>query len=220
MKYTLFCLIAIVFFSCKNNSKSPIDITNTEKEEKHLIYFVDYFEVNKLVINNKSTFIEIPLIDENNFVTINDSAEYSGKDFKLQKICIYSPSIHTLNQKHFAAEIIFFHQDTSNNNLIISLLVEKGSENNAFSKILSNLPNKSATSTLNITLDLFELLPQQNKFYYYEGSTLDKPFENAKWIILKDYIEFSQEQFVNLETKISNSNIKPILENKIKVFEN
>lgn len=220
MKYTILCFLAIALFSCTNNIKSPIDIKSTIKQDNQLRYFVDYFEVEQLTINNKSTHLEIPLYEENNFVTINDTAEYSGKDFKLEKIEIYSPSVHSINQKFFDAEIMFVHQDTSNNYLIISLLVEKGNENIPFSSILSNIPSKTESKTLNLVIDLLELHPQKNNFYYYDGTTLQKPFELAKWIILKQTIGFSSEQLTNLQSKITKSDIKQQKDNTIKVFEN
>jgi len=219
MKYILLFAIAILFFSCKSDLKSPIDIRNTEKNDKNINYFVDYFEVNQLNLINNFTHIDIQLNDESNFVTISDSSTYSGLDFKLQNISIYSPSLHSINQKHYAAEIIFFHKDTLNNNLIISLFVDKGNENIQYQPIINNLPNRSASIKLDETLDLLNLLPQQTHFYIYQGSTIEKVIEPAKWIILKDNIEFSEEQLTKLQSKISRADIKQVVDENINVIE-
>lgn len=220
MQYFKFILIAVVvtiFFSCKSNRISPIDITNSVKDSTLRALYIDYYTLTSYSVENKGTSIEINV--NNGYLVVPDTSSYDGREVILKKIRIVVPSEHTLAGKQFPGELQLIHQDTAGKYFILSVFLETGSNNELFQTLLKHLPNDNKKDSVTDNLDLFNIVPQSPFYWTYNGSTTFEPIEPAKWFILKETIKLSDSQIKQLKLKLKPSESKTVKNDTIKIFE-
>ena len=139
---------------------------------------------------------------------------YEGKNhvlykdiyYKLDKIVIYTPSIHKVDDTHHNLEILLYHdaslyKPVSNSKLIVSLFADVSDEglktDRFFKKIIDDMPRKSGKLNMASDFNLIDLLPDKKSFFIYDDneeivnivfsdavSVLDTYYNKLKNIIL------------------------------------
>ncbi len=178
--------------------QSPINIESenviTSKDYKHLDIKLNskfIIEDNGHTINLKGSGISVLNKRVFNFI---------GKH-------IHSPSEHQINGISYPMEFHFVHVSPNNKIGVIGVLVEIGTENKEFQKILDHLKRKKIGEAVNINFDL--LLPRNRGYYHYLGSLTTPPLsENVEWYIINEHIEISRNQLKEFNNYYLNNNRK------------
>jgi len=137
--------------------------------------------------------------------------DIGGNQYELKQIQFHTPSEHQLSGFSYPMEIHFIHARKDGSQSIVAAFVEIGSENPEFLKI------SSRASALNesVSVDLGELnasllLPKSTDVFRYQGSITSPPCsEGVVWNVLREPIEFSQEQ-VSSFRRLFPTNARPL----------
>jgi len=177
--------------------QSPINIMSST-ENKDLTLEVHYHGVYVPVVDNGHS-IEVEYQHTPPGSKTNQ-IRYNGMVYTLQQFHFHQPNEHQINndptdKEHMEVHLVHVHKaaDGRDKLLVIGLLVNKGTANEGFGKILAHIGG-------NENLDPIQMIPgnrntNQLKFYTYTGSlttpACDPP---VTWVVLKDPITFSAAQ--------------------------
>ncbi len=123
--------------------------------------------------------------------------EVDGMEFELLQYHFHSPSEHTINGEHAAAELHLVHEADSGELAVIGVLMQVGTYNPALAPIVDNLPEEPGETVHleDITIDIDDLLPDDDEYYRYTGSLTTPPcWEDVRWFVMVEAIELSEEQ--------------------------
>lgn len=134
------------------------------------------------------------------------------KPYQLKYISLHAPAEHQIKQKTFAGEIQMVHEDKSGHRVVIAVILEEGSANAAFEKLLTNLPKDSESSkTLPLRITPAELMPAKPAYYRYSGSLTTPPCtEGVQWLVMKEPVQLSKQQLDTLQKALGGSNQRPL----------
>jgi carbonic anhydrase len=129
--------------------------------------------------------------------------ELDGKRYTFAQFHFHHPSEHALAGKRWPLEVHFVHKATSGSDLtVIGVLFRPGRANAALGQVLTHMPRKQETVTLNAAIDMTQLLPNAAATYRYLGSLTTPPCsEIVNWVVFRDPIEAGIgqiDQFANL----------------------
>ncbi|XP_068954454.1 carbonic anhydrase 12 isoform X2 [Petaurus breviceps papuanus] len=127
-------------------------------------------------------------------------------------------SEHTVDGKHFAAELHIVHYDSdtypdvstardkSEGLAVLAVLIEMGSFSPSYDNIFSHLQDvKYKDQKIQIPgFNIHDLLPQNlDEFYRYQGSLTTPPcFPSVLWTVFRNPVQISQDQLLALETAL------------------
>jgi carbonic anhydrase len=120
-----------------------------------------------------------------------------GIQFELLQYHFHSPSEHTLDGEHAAAELHLVHQSDTGELAVLGVFIQIGAYNPAFAPIVDNLPSEPGETVHleHVTVDIDELLPDDDRYFRYTGSLTTPPcWEGVRWFIMVEPIELSREQ--------------------------
>lgn len=186
----------------KGQRQSPIDITGAADEDIADIEFS--YKPSKINIVNNGHTIQVNY-DEGSYITLN------GVRYNLLQFHFHGPSEHTIGGKSFVMENHFVHKNDKGELAVVGVLLEKGKENAAYSKVLANMPKKAdEKKSLKDTVNAEDLLPGTRAYYTYPGSLTTPPCtENVTWLVLKSPVQLSEAQFKKYEA-IYKGNARPV----------
>jgi carbonic anhydrase len=184
-------------------SQSPIDvIAPREADLANISFHYQPSEVN--ILNNGHT------------VQVNYDAgsylELDGVRYDVAQFHYHAPSEHALDGKLFAAELHIVHKGADGTLAVVGILLEEGSQNNAFQPFIDNLPTeKSDVKDTGSRINVADLLPTVQTTYRYSGSLTTPPCsEGVNWNLMTTPVELSSEQLSALETLFEEGNNRPI----------
>lgn len=208
IKYFFYLTCFLLIFSCNKNGEklSPINLTESSKNDSLKPLYADYAISNKFQVANNGKFLRIAVV--NNVLIVPQENSYLGKELNLSEIQIKSPSEHTINGKSFPLELQFIHTDTTQNTTIVSVMVVAGAKNTSLKAIINNIPDKDFVNTINEELDVYMLFPQKPGYWKYKGSTTYKPYKkNITWYIMKKNIAASADQINKITDAIGTNKV-------------
>ena len=180
----------------EGNAQSPIDIRIASKLDLVDIVF-GYGQTANNIFNNGHT-IQVN-VDEGSHIVYNEIT------YKLLQFHFHSPSEHTINGKSAAMEIHFVHADANSGALaVVGILLAAGdAENGAYAPIFDNMPSEvGEPAALGESIDLEALLPEERRYFTYQGSLTTPPCsEIVRWLLLDTPLFLSKAQidaFVDL----------------------
>ena len=134
------------------------------------------------------------------------------KPYQLKYISVHVPSEHQIKQKTFAAELHMVHEDKAGHRVIIAVMLEEGSENPAFEKLLGSVPKeKEQSKPLAIRVTPADLMPNKPAYYRYSGTLTAPPCtEGVQWVIMKEPLKLSKFQLGSLQQAIGEPNQRPL----------
>ena len=185
-------LLSPEFAPCTiGTSQSPVSISYTTVSDLPELSF-HYSTVTAQLDHKDHTLVIAPSGD--NTVTIDHH------DYHLVKIKFHSPSEHPILDQDYPMEIHLIHQDENKKILIVAVLVDYGSANDALKAMLPHIFEKTAELTINLNALL--PTPEDSKplgYYAYSGSLSSPPCtEGVEWRVLKTPITMDRDQFVPL----------------------
>lgn len=182
--------------------QSPIDIREGIKVNLEEIAF-DY----------KPTLFRI--IDTGHTVQVNVgeglSLKISGKRYELLQFHFHRPSEERVNGRAYDMVVHLVHRNDEGQFAVVSVLLERGSENPLIQTLWNNLPLDQNIEVAPVeAIDLNKLLPESRTYWTYMGSLTTPPCtEGVLWMVLKQPIPVSAEQ-VAIFSRLYRNNARPL----------
>ncbi|HEY8856608.1 MAG TPA: carbonic anhydrase family protein [Rugosibacter sp.] len=182
--------------------QSPIDIREGIKVNLEEITF-DY----------KPTLFRI--IDTGHTVQVNVgeglSLKISGKRYELLQFHFHRPSEERVNGRAYDMVVHLVHRNDEGQFAVVSVLLERGSENPLIQTLWNNLPLDQNIEVAPVeAIDLNKLLPESRTYWTYMGSLTTPPCtEGVLWMVLKQPIPVSAEQ-VAIFSRLYRNNARPL----------
>lgn len=170
--------------------QSPVHIAHTKIATNPDVMVHYKSSEGKLEFKNHTVVITLK---GNNTVIVGDIS------YHLKEIRFHTPSEHTVIKAFYPLEIQLSHQSTDGKQLILAVFADTTAHHDALDVIVDQINN----AALNITLDPSRLLPASRGYYTYTGSLTTPPCtEGVQWLLFKNPIEISDEQFKTIAKKI------------------
>jgi len=208
-------------FDEPHDQQSPIAINmaDTTKVVDVNLRDIEFHYKSKRFEVKKGHAIDVFPLPVKNFLTgteklLIDYIILDGMSYRLAQFHFHMPSEHSIDGKRYPLEVHFVHTsekldekgvvrvDENGKPLfdyaVIGVLIIPGVPHAEFEKIIARMPAEKTEGAGNIIdqdIDLMKLLPQDHRVLRYYGSLTTKPFTTGvKWQLMKQPIEFSQDQ--------------------------
>ncbi len=184
----------------EGKQQSPIDIAGGNTQDLPEIAF--NYEPTKLNMLNNGHTIQVNC-DAGSSIEISDSV------YRLLQFHFHAPSEHTINGEHSAIEMHLVHQKSDGALGVVGVMINRGQTNEQFAAIWDELPANAGEERHpeNTIIQADNLLPDQRKYYTYDGSLTTPPCsEGVRWFVLQLPIEMSASQVSTFENIIKNNN--------------
>jgi carbonic anhydrase len=184
------------------SQQSPIDIEATVKSQLPALK-IDWAKNADTILNNGHT-IQLNCA-EGSSLTLGDVK------YKLLQFHFHRPSEHMIEGKNFPMETHFVHRADSGALAVVGVLVETGTANPVFSKIISTMPAKEGPAIkASPGVDPNALLPAKLGYYRYPGSLTTPPCaEIVEWLLLTDPIQVAEADVAGF-AKLYPMNARPV----------
>lgn len=192
------------FAACNAGSQqSPINIDNTITAALKPLKRLQKFPLKNIALKDHSLILDA---GTGNMMVLDQ------KPYQLKYISVHVPSEHQIKQKSYAAELHMVHEDKTGHRVIIAVMLEEGSANPAFEKLLGSVPKeKEQSKPLAIRVTPAELMPNKPAYYRYSGSLTAPPCtEGVQWVIMKEALKISKFQLGTLQQAIGEPNQRPL----------
>lgn len=192
------------FAACNAGSQqSPINIDNTITAALKPLKRLQKFPLKNIALKDHSLILDA---GTGNMMVLDQ------KPYQLKYISVHVPSEHQIKQKSYAAELHMVHEDKTGHRVIIAVMLEEGSANPAFEKLLGSVPKeKEQSKPLAIRVTPAELMPGKPAYYRYSGSLTAPPCtEGVQWVIMKEALKISKFQLGTLQQAIGEPNQRPL----------
>jgi carbonic anhydrase len=169
-------------------AQSPIDIVDPKDTDLANIE-INYHPMSPMKIVNNGHTIQV-VVDPGNTLTLD------GVEYELLQFHFHQPSEHLIAGEHQPLEMHLVHKTAEGNTTVLGVLLKEGSGGEPFAPIFSNLPTEVGTEqTIDVTVNLIDLLPESRITYRYEGSLTTPPCtEGVHWLVFTEPAEISAEQ--------------------------
>lgn len=177
--------------SCPNNEATKLNTKKEESCKENCSFNFSYNLNSSCILTNKGEYLDIKT-DGKNKVTFNN------QEITLQSTRLYSPSLHTFNNKHTDAELILKHSGANGKNILVSvpIIAKKatGQSIDFFSQLAKFIPlTKGERQNVHVNnWSLDNAMPgggSKNSgapFYNYVGSSPYPPCNMKATIIIFD----------------------------------
>ena len=195
------------FILCAEGVKqSPIDISTDDVDEVGGENLVFHYQASGLtVVNNGHTIVVSPTIA--NYL-IKDGVRYD-----LLQLHFHAQSEHAIDGRLSPMEVHLVHISSTNELLVVGVMLEIGDQNNVLASFFSDLPANdgdyiNSTSLVNI----IDLIPEDKTVFNYSGSLTTPPCsEGVNWNVMVESTTLSMSQLTAFTT-LYNHNRRPTLD--------
>lgn len=134
-----------------------------------------------------------------------------GQYYELAQFHMHAPGEHTIDGRTFQAEMHFVHRGVDGDVVVVAVMIQKGTKNEAYAKVLKILPaEKDMEFKIEEPAEIASLLPRSRTAYRYEGSLTTPPCtEGVKWVVMTDPVGLSIAQ-LDPFLKILEGNNRPV----------
>ena len=135
-----------------------------------------------------------------------------GKNYELIRVQFHRPSEMTVAGKSFDMDAQLVHRSDDGKLAIVTVLLEKGTENPVIQAMLNNLPLEKGGEVVppNQTIDMNRLLPDNRRYFTFMGSLTTPPCtEDVLWLVLKQPQQVSPEQLAIFQ-RLYPPNARPV----------
>jgi len=194
---------------CKSGKvQSPIDLKKSQAISLKDKIVLDYKVSKANVVNNGHT-IEFDLLEKNEI-------KLNGKTFQLIQFHFHADSEHTINGKHFPAELHLVHKAKDGELAVLGVLIKPGNHNLKQS-FFDKVPKIGAKGAK--TIDLNEILPVNKSHFFYKGSLTTPPCsEGVNWIVFSEPISIPTNRLKKFKCFYSHNYRETQQINKRKIY--
>ena len=195
----------------KGKQQSPINInSNISKRCGATCDLTFFYKTSKLNIKNFNNDIIIEY-DTGSYINFNQEI------YELEKISFTTPSSHKIDNDSHPCEAHLYHRSPYNGKiLIIGIFIDVNEAESGslvfLNSLLGKFPKKNQEISINTNdkWNIYNLIPNSQAFFLYNGSLTREPCsENITWIIYDEPINCSKKFFTNLKN-ISKNNARSI----------
>eukprot|EP00286_Rhodomonas_abbreviata_P019136 CAMPEP_0181311164 /NCGR_PEP_ID=MMETSP1101-20121128/12983_1 /TAXON_ID=46948 /ORGANISM="Rhodomonas abbreviata, Strain Caron Lab Isolate" /LENGTH=334 /DNA_ID=CAMNT_0023417861 /DNA_START=138 /DNA_END=1142 /DNA_ORIENTATION=- len=201
--------------------QSPINIITADAKDPRAdetsISRDSFQDVSALVVNSFSQMSTV--VNNGHSIKIEDTRAFFTHNniwYKLLQFHLHTPSEHTVDGAHAAAEIHLVHQSVTGEYLVISVLADLADESPPFfQELLNDIPRTMDENPKRITLDYSAMVDgivqgDTAPFWTYPGSFTTPPCtESVTWILLEKRIGMSTEHINSLK-EAEGENFRPV----------
>lgn len=165
----------------------------------------DYKDVPLRIINNGHA-VEVEY-DPGSTMTVH------GRPRELKQFHFHGPSENKIGGESFPMEVHLVHADENGNLTVIGVLFKEGAANPFIEKLWAHMPKQIGKEVVvaDQTINAAELLPDDTRYYYYNGSLTTPPCsEGVAWLLLKKPVEASTEQLEAFRAAMGFANNRPV----------
>lgn len=202
------------------DSQSPINIITGDAIYDPTLESLDFNYGNALItelFHTTSPDPEEQTVQDRPVPGLDQTAntiELGGKVFSFLQFHAHIGAEHLINGVRGALEFHFVHRAMDGSLAVVGLIAKVGAANAAFAEYFDNLeqvPLAGDRFQLNGTLNLADLLPDDQRTYRYTGSLTTSPFtEGVLWNVFAQQIEISQEQLEQFELLFEDGNARDV----------
>lgn len=191
------------FVDCDGAEQSPVNIETARVVEDAKAYDLEFsYEQTPVDILNNGHAIQFNVAGENT-LSIGDAT------YKLLQFHYHTASEHTVDGAHFPMEVHFVHKGDKGL-AVVGIFFEEGESNALLDNYLANFPTKKGVYKADKTIPLTALIPENLKYYHYDGSLTTPPCsEVVDWYVLQKPITASKEELAQM-AKILHNNFRPV----------
>jgi carbonic anhydrase len=192
------------------SSQTPVDVKDTVKAD--LPDPVISYGAGKALIENNGHTIQANA-SAGNVLTLD------GVEYPFMQIHFHAPSEHTIEGKHFDAEVHFVHKRADGKLAVIGVMIEKSeAENKAWKPYTDSLAILEG-STVEVDIDWNGMLPAKRDTYRYQGSLTTPPCsEGVTWVLMQNPVKLSAAQIKDFQNAYDHNN-RPLQEIGSRVIE-
>lgn len=135
-----------------------------------------------------------------------------GKNYQLAHVQFHNPSEFTVAGKAFDMEAQLVHRADDGKQAVVSVFLEKGSENPVVQAALNNLPLEKGGEVAppGLSIDLNALLPASRNYFTFMGSLTAPPCsEDVLWMVIKQPQQVSIDQLAIFQ-RLYRPNARPV----------
>ena len=135
-----------------------------------------------------------------------------GKNYELIRVQFHRPAEFTVAGKSFDMDAQLVHRADDGKLAIVTVLLEKGSENPTVQMVLNNLPLEKGGEVAPPAqvIDMNRLLPDNRRYFTFMGSLTTPPCtEDVLWLVLKQPQQMSSEQLAIFQ-RLYPPNARPV----------
>jgi carbonic anhydrase len=135
-----------------------------------------------------------------------------GQEYELIQFHVHGPSEHTLNGRKYDMELQLVHAtpDAAKRLAILGVWIVEGPENPVLARFWSQIPEKEAIVKTKIELNAQDLLPRDQRYYFYDGSLTTPPCtQGVKWAVFREPITASKAQIDRIKN-LFHGNARPV----------
>lgn len=132
--------------------------------------------------------------------------------YELTHYTFHTPSEHHIEGFAYPMEIQLMHRNGEGHQVVISVIVQEGENNEQLATILNNLPNQKDKLQVfeKLNFNPVKFLPADKRFYRYIGSMTQPPCdEGVVWLVFSKPIQASISQLVKLN-ELMGDNARPL----------
>ncbi len=193
------------YAACKDgHSQSPIDITGALPVDLNALRF-DYQDSPLLIFNNGHT-IQVNYAPGSTLI-------YNEITYTLLQFHFHQPSEHTINGEYADMEIHLVHQSADGRLAVVGVMMNVGDNvDSDYEVVFSNLPAEPVEppEEAELMVNAFDLLPEMQTFYTYEGSLTTPPCtEIVRWLVMTEPVELSADEIMAFG-EIYDANNRPV----------
>ncbi len=190
------------------NKQSPIDIIKKNTQRcATLCDLVFYYRTSKCVVKN---------INNDDIVLdydVGSNISYNNTVYELLKINFTIPSSHKFDSYSYPGEIHLYHRAPDSGKLLVVAIMmdinDATSKSTNFLDIVKDsIPQKNKTNTVNTSNEwtAYNLIPEIQSFFIYEGSLVKSPCtQSVTWLVFENPINCSTGFFDKLKSIIKNN---------------
>ncbi len=135
-----------------------------------------------------------------------------GKKYELIRVLFHRPSEITVEGKPFDMDAQLVHKSEDGKLAVVTVLLEKGTENPVVQMALNNLPldKGGEVAPPGQGVDMGRLLPENRRYFTFMGSLTTPPCsEDVLWLVLKQAQQVSPEQLAIFQ-RLYKLNARPV----------
>lgn len=181
--------------------QSPIEITESISAT-----------LPKLELNYQT----VPLSIKNNGHSVGIKLDNAGElkfgdqSYQILQVHFHAPSEEVINGQHAELSLHFVHKNKQGQFAVLDVLANKGDSNPLIEELIKVWPKTpDEGQQFETTIDITQLLPEDQNYYTYWGSFTTPPcWEGVRWMILKQPITVSEQQLATIHSAYQ-GNVRP-----------
>lgn len=158
----------------------------------------------------------VPLTIRNNGYSVGIKVDKAGElkfgdeSYQILQFHFHAPSEEVIDGKKAELSLHFVHRNEQGQFAVLGLLANKGDSNPLIEELIKVWPTTPGKAQdYETTIDINQLLPEDQSYYTYWGSfTIPPCWEGVRWMILKQPITVSEQQLAKIRSAYQ-GNVRP-----------